>query len=150
MNITAANHFEALYDVQTRDDVVKKIMKILEPRSNAFDAIVVCGNSMTLISPIVAYLMNKNIVLVRKDGVKSASQHEVEGIHDQRCIFIDDMLVSGQTGNKIKTEIKKIKCSLVGYVLYNSIIHRTYLGKCPCWGKFKTKKPSDYDDFVFK
>lgn len=117
-SITACSHEEQLFQKEKRDKIVRDLVKQLTPHIDKFDAIAVSGYSMALIGPIIADRLNKNIVLVRKDSEDRRSGHIVEGIHNQRCIFIDDLIDYGKTFDRVWTNVQSIGCTVVGYILY--------------------------------
>jgi len=114
--VTNKNYFFKV----TREEIVKKIVAHLKPRKKEFDAIAVSGYSMSLIAPIVASKLNKELVLVRKYSDNRHSSFMAEGIHKQRCIVIDDCVDSGATMSHVIEHVKELlEGSVVGIVLYN-------------------------------
>jgi hypothetical protein len=80
-------------------DVLTKARRIL--RKYQFDSIAFRGVSGALTAPILAYMLRKNVLAVRKkpseDGW-SHSSHEVEGdTNARRYIIVDDFVASGKT-----------------------------------------------------
>jgi len=73
---------------------------------------------MALIGSIVAHELKKNIVLVRKDGDNAHSDYVTEGLLKQRCVFIDDLVATAATFQHVIHQLKKVKGSIVGVVLY--------------------------------
>lgn len=72
-----------------------------------FDAIAFSGQSGSLIAPIVAMLMGKSLIMVRKNGVRSHSSYKVEGDKNAKSyIIIDDLTNSGQTIEFIQTSMR--------------------------------------------
>lgn len=72
-----------------------------------FDAIAFSGQSGSLIAPIVAMLMGKSLIMVRKSGVRSHSSYKVEGdINAKSYIIIDDLTSSGKTIEFIQTSMR--------------------------------------------
>lgn len=72
----------------------------------SFDSIVCCGTSGLLVAPQVAEILNKHLVLVRKQNDKCYSNFGVEGVAPYRYIIIDDLICSGKTIRHIKNSIK--------------------------------------------
>lgn len=89
-----------------------------------FDAIAFCGNSGALVAPILAYELNKYILLVRKKSESCHSLYSVEGLYPgkkkYKYIILDDQIESGRTVKAIYNEISEYSSNLVcvGIVLY--------------------------------
>ena len=134
--ITACSHEVELFSVRTKNKIVRNLINILKPRIEDFDAIAITGYSSSMISPIIAYKLKKNIVLVRKESEERISSYQTEGIHNQRCIFIDDCIATGDTFMRINKGLKLIKCTLVGFILYNDggYMNGQLYKKIPSWG----------------
>ena len=86
-----------------RPGSVNLAMNFLCPRVDKFDSIVCTGVSGMLLAPIVAHLLNKNIVVVRneKSHVRTHAITQVEsgtGIYGiGRYVFVDDLIETGAT-----------------------------------------------------
>ena len=79
-------------------------------RQYEFDSIAFRGVSGAMTAPILAYLMNKNFLAVRKGRSEeyTHSAHEVEGDgRAQRYIIVDDFVADGTTVNCILQAIKR-------------------------------------------
>jgi orotate phosphoribosyltransferase-like protein len=61
-----------------------------------------------------------------------------EGMHDQRCIIVDDLISSGETFRRVILGIERIHCKAVGFVLYNDRTNYIDYHNVPCWGNVKT------------
>ena len=118
--VKSSPHGKLNYNHVDRREVIDRIVKRLKPLSDDFDAIVVCGASMMLISSVVAYKMNKNLILVRKINDDNYSGYMVEGLHHQRYIFIDDLISSGKTLKYVLGAVNKFMngCECVYLGLY--------------------------------
>jgi orotate phosphoribosyltransferase-like protein len=79
-------------------------------RKYQFDSIAFRGISGALTAPILAYMLRKNVLVIRKSPEEegySHSGHEVEGdMHAQRYVIVDDFVSTGKT----ITEIFKKMC----------------------------------------
>ena len=135
--ITVCFHEAELFTTKTRTEIVKTLIKILNPRKKEFDAIAISGYSMAMISPIVADKLKKNLVLVRKPSELRISSYGVEGLHNQRCIIIDDLICTGNTFRRVLDGLKKIDCTPVGFVVYNTSSSNNKESGVPCWGIVK-------------
>jgi len=109
-------------------------MKNLIVKSNLkFDAIAYTGCSGALVAPTIAYLLNKHLIVVRKDE-GAHSFNRVEGYVNKNepinYIIIDDFIETGKTINTIYEKILEAsdaqlltnnsKLILKGIFLWNS------------------------------
>jgi len=115
--------------------VVKKVIKDLREveKTHPFEAIAVQGLSGLLIGPIVAMLLKKPLLAVRKESERCHSNEEVEGDIDVKSyIIIDDFISSGATCRRIQTALwrKGCKATCVGaYLHYESKFKKEWAGK---------------------
>lgn len=76
-----------------------------------FDAIAFCGMSGAVIAPILAFALNKSLIVVRKPKHSSGEHHspyQVEGDRNtQRYLIVDDFRCSGMTVQYILTEVRE-------------------------------------------
>lgn len=116
---------------KARHRVVETIVHILKNKIGLdnFDAIAVCGTSGMLIGPIIAYLLNKEIIVVRKklDAERSNchSNHTVEFSLDHelehKYVIIDDLISRGYTVSRIIEQLSlKSNFSCAGIILWNT------------------------------
>lgn len=90
--------------------------------ASTFDAIAFTGGSGAAIAPVVAYLLKKQLIVVRKSGQQShcgmgaVSTHITSGSY----IFLDDFTSSGGTVEEAVTAIKRYypRLSLAGLYFY--------------------------------
>lgn len=101
-----------------RREIVAEILGVLKPLAATFTALAVSGYSSSLISGIIAYELNKDLIVIRKSSESRHSNYEVEGPHNARAIFIDDVICSGHTWKYVRTGLSKLNCELVGIYLY--------------------------------
>ena len=88
-----------------------------------FDAIAVTGMSATIIGSIVAHKLYKNIIIVRKINDNKNNSHsnfDVEGLKNQRYIFIDDLVHSGGTLNNVIKGCSILNCKIIGAYMWQS------------------------------
>lgn len=130
--ISACPHERKLFDLTTRNEIVIKLLAALDPYKDKFDAIVVSGYSMALIAPIIADNLQKNLVLVRKESECRHSSYVVEGVHYQKCLFLDDLICSGDTFNYVKTQLERINCEIVAICCYVSSIPYNFTNTYIC------------------
>lgn len=87
-----------------RQKHVDKTLRALE--RHEFDAIAFTGISGAMIAPIVAYLMNRQLICVRKPQDSKHASHTVEGpLLPCRYVIVDDGRSSGKTVNDIEQAI---------------------------------------------
>ena len=120
-------HSQADYltNILPRVEADKTVSKAVAALSGIdFDTIAVRGVSGLLIGPVLAHLMGKELLVIRKgDSVeRSTSYHLIEGhIAVKRYIIADDLIASGSTCVRIIHAVRKEapKATLVGILLYN-------------------------------
>ena len=120
-------HSQASYltNILPRVEADKTVSKAVAALSGIdFDTIAVRGVSGLLIGPVLAHLMGKELLVIRKgDSVeRSTSYHLIEGhIAVKRYIIADDLIASGSTCVRIIHAVRKEapKATLVGILLYN-------------------------------
>lgn len=121
--------FDAFYDRRKNLNRAKRLMK-----KATFDSIVCTGVSGVLFASPLALLMGKNLVIVRKkkDGSHSHRQIEANVTPDKvgAWVFVDDLIDSGKTERRVKSEMKEWAGSF-----------GTYVGKYLYeYGEFQTEK----------
>jgi len=104
--IQGASHTCHVLNHKIRTKIIIKAVCDLRKISNEFDSIACCGSSGLMVVPQVAELLNKNIVLVRKEQEKCYSNFAIEGVAPFRYIILDDLICSGNTVRHIKRTIK--------------------------------------------
>jgi adenine/guanine phosphoribosyltransferase-like PRPP-binding protein len=71
-----------------------------------FDAIAVQGNSGVSVGAVLAFLLNKNLIIVRKANDGSHSSLQVEGDNSVGTyIIVDDLVASGNTYARIRSKM---------------------------------------------
>lgn len=104
--IQGASHTCHVLNHKIRTKIIIKAVCDLRKISDEFDSIACCGSSGLMVVPQVAELLNKNIVLVRKEQEKRYSNFAIEGIAPFRYIILDDLICSGDTIRHIQRTIK--------------------------------------------
>lgn len=104
--IQGASHTCHVLNHKIRTKIIIKAVCDLRKISDDFDSIACCGSSGLMVVPQVAELLNKNIVLVRKEQEKRYSNFAIEGIAPFRYIILDDLICSGDTIRHIQRTIK--------------------------------------------
>jgi orotate phosphoribosyltransferase-like protein len=103
--IQAASHTCHVLNHKVRNKIIIKAVCDLRKISDTFDSIACCGASGMMVVPQIAELLNKNIMLVRKNE-KSYSDFDIEGVAPFRYIIVDDLICSGNTVRNIKNKIR--------------------------------------------
>lgn len=87
---------------------VQNLIACIKASGIDFDAIAFSGYSGALFAPIIAYRLNKHVIIVRKDAEESHSSMCVEGFIPQgvRYIIIDDFISTGLTIQNMYEKIK--------------------------------------------
>jgi len=117
--------------------VIKGMKQLILESGVKFDAIAYSGNSGALIVPTLAYVLNKDVILVRKDADfrNCSSRHRIEGLISSgrepiNYIIVDDFPESGSTIKRIQYRIQKSakehddKLMLKGIFFWNSSYRR--------------------------
>lgn len=105
--IQGASHTCAVLNHKSRNKAIIKAVCDLRKISNDFDSIVCCGISGILVVPQIAELLNKHIVIIRKQSERRYSEFLMEGVTPNRYIIVDDLICSGDTVRYIKRTIKE-------------------------------------------
>lgn len=88
-----------------RDRTIEAAAKVLDKHD--FDTIAVSGVSGLLLGPILAYMLDKNLAVVRKEGESTHSCCLIEGHWGSRYVIIDDFIASGATVNYIREKLNE-------------------------------------------
>ena len=115
---SGCNWEKILREPKAVQKLIRALMPILKARATEFDGFVVCGYSMSLLAPILAYLLEKSIVVVTKKGDLRHTVDKVEGIHGQRLLMVDDLISSGETLRHVANSVQDIAGQLAGLVLW--------------------------------
>lgn len=104
--IQGASHTCHVLNHKIRNKIIIKAVCDLRKIKNEFDSIACCGVSGLLVVAQIAELLNKNILIIRKNE-KRYSEFRTEGIAPLRYVVIDDLICSGTTVNHITKIIKE-------------------------------------------
>lgn len=100
-----SSYLVPLFQPAMTDKIVNALVTMLREKEVEFDTIVFRGMSGSLIAPIIAYLMHKSLLVVRKDSENNHSGYSLEGNHPSRFIIIDDFISSGHTIKTILSDV---------------------------------------------
>jgi len=111
--IQGASHTCRVLNHKVRNKAIIKAVCDLRKITKEFDSIACCGVSGLMVVPQIAEILNKHIVIIRKQG-QSYSTFSMEGVTPFRYVIIDDLICSGETVKYIKNtvheECPKSKC----------------------------------------
>ena len=104
--IQGASHTCHVLNHKERNSIIIKAVCKLRKITDSFDSIACCGISGLMVVPQIAELLNKHIIIVRKQE-KCYSEFRTEGVAPFRYIIVDDLICSGQTIKNIKKTLKE-------------------------------------------
>jgi len=122
----ASPYLESALSNYGRKEICERLIASIKNSHIEFDAIAVRGASGLIIGPIVAYLFDKPLVVIRRDNELDNHNCHGSNIVEYNCCFntyiiLDDLVCSGKT---VKTIIKNInketdkEADCVGVFLY--------------------------------
>lgn len=120
-----SSYLHSALEPQRVKKFVAAAAKLLRPMS--FEAIAFRGMSGALVAPILAYSLQKSLIMVRKpeDFHSSHSSSRVEGdINAGNYLIVDDQVATGRTVRTILEDVEvfapEAKC--IGILLYNNFL----------------------------
>jgi adenine/guanine phosphoribosyltransferase-like PRPP-binding protein len=118
--IQGASHTCRVLNHKSRNKVIIKAVCDLRKISDQFDSIACCGVSGLMVVPQIAELLDKHIVIIRKENDRCYSDFPMEGVTPFRYIIVDDLVCSGYTIQHIKSTIYEDcpKAQCVGVYCY--------------------------------
>lgn len=78
---------------------------VVGSRQVEFDSIVGTGLSGALVVPTLARELGKHWAIVRKSNDGSHSMNRIEGTIGTRWLFVDDLIASGNTEQRVKSAV---------------------------------------------
>ena len=109
MKAPEVDHIGSLYvrkNIANFEHNIHKLICAIENSKIEFDSIAFCGISGALYAPTVAYILGKELILVRKSSEICHSSCVVEGfVHSKKYIIIDDLVAYGSTIRRIQERI---------------------------------------------
>lgn len=96
-----------------------------------YDFIACTGLSGMMVAAPVAYMLSKQLCIIRKDGDSKHAQSSIEGLPllPLKYVIIDDFFHRGDTIINIASRLEHRKHSLVGIVFYHERDRRTIFGE---------------------
>jgi adenine/guanine phosphoribosyltransferase-like PRPP-binding protein len=104
--IQGASHTCHVLNHKIRNKIIIKAVCDLRKITKDFDSIACCGVSGLMVVPQIAEILNKNILVVRKDE-RRYSDFTTEGVAPFRYVVVDDLICSGKTIKHIQDTIKE-------------------------------------------
>lgn len=114
----ASDHIKPMLRPSQRKTIVNWCVDILLNRTHEFDTIVVSGHSMTMIGSIIAHILDKKLLLVRKYETIN-SEYMIEGQKYTRCVMIDDCICTGDSIIRCNEAIEEFEGDFVGFLLWS-------------------------------
>lgn len=134
--IQGASHTCHVLNHKTRNKIIVEAVCKLRKIASEFDTIVCCGVSGLMVVPQIAELLNKHILIVRKDE-KRYSEFRTEGVAPFKYVVVDDLICSGDTIKHIKKtiseEYSRAKCvGIYCYLIDECVYHPDESGSKLC------------------
>jgi adenine/guanine phosphoribosyltransferase-like PRPP-binding protein len=105
--IQGASHTSMVLNHKIRNKVIIKAVCDLRKITTEFDSIVCCGVSGLMVVPQISEILQKHIVVARKENEERYSNFFIEGVVPRKYIIVDDLICSGNTIRHILTSMKE-------------------------------------------
>lgn len=105
--IISGDYISNTFSTGTLKKTIKRVKQVLLPLVNTFDTIAFRGMSGALVAPSIAAKLEKDVILVRKQGASHSSRICEGRVNAKRYVIIDDFVEYGTTVLNIISEIKK-------------------------------------------
>jgi phosphoribosylpyrophosphate synthetase len=107
-----SSHFDHILPRHKAKHTIKECLELLKPMHQLYDTFVFSGYSGACVAPTLAHLLDKELLLIRKnqgnDG--SNSKQWIEGhIGAQNVIIVDDFICSGKTMCNIMQALRHMR-----------------------------------------
>ena len=124
-----ARYLETIFDSRKQNSSIRKMRNLI--KDIEFDGFIVTGISGVAMGAIMARSCRKTLTIVRKDDDKNNhSSYDIENIRwNAKYIFLDDLIASGVTFNKVKNKLKNYynewkvlgckESKIIGQLLYD-------------------------------
>lgn len=122
---THCQHMSNALPRTAADNTIHAAVSLIRSKNTQFDTFAFRGMSGAIFAPVLAHLMHKEMIMVRKNkGNGCASGRWVEGFkHARRYILVDDLICSGSSAVDTILAVKVFtnsKAELVDVLLYDS------------------------------
>lgn len=107
-----------------RQELVESAKRVLGPRTGEFDAIVVRGMSGAVGGSLIAYALDKPLVVVRKTTEPSHGslvEFNNTKLFPPRLLIVDDFVCTGKTVDEIVKAVFGFQTRVVGIYTYNRL-----------------------------
>ncbi len=141
-------HSDYLTPIFTIPDVViPEAVTQIGGYTQGFDTIVVHGVSGLVIGATLAYLLKKQLCIVRKHDEYSHSACKVEGHEPERYIFVDDFISGGATLRHVRDRLhdRFPNAACVGVYLWHTG-YRSHAWCGPYLNRFWHEDTQEYSD----
>jgi adenine/guanine phosphoribosyltransferase-like PRPP-binding protein len=105
--IQGCSHTSLLLNHKARKKLVIQTVINLRRLNLPFDSIVCSGISGMLVAPQVCELLDKHLVIIRKENESRYSDFIIEGVSPSRFIILDDLICSGNTIKYITSTLQE-------------------------------------------
>lgn len=105
---TFSGYLKKTFDLGERKKFVNKVADLIEWSNIKFDTLVVSGVSGIAFGSMVAYELNCNLTIIRKE-MTPHSRYLIEGAHPrggEKYIILDDCIASGRTIGRIINRVE--------------------------------------------
>lgn len=105
--IQGCDHTSILLNHKKRNEIINNAIKDIKEAKLSFDTIACSGVSGMLVAPRISEILNKNIMIIRKENERRYSPFQYEGVVPSRYIIVDDLICSGKTIRHILKTIRE-------------------------------------------
>ena len=116
----SSSHIKPILNVSSRDKVIEYLSLVLDKHKDDFDTFIVSGYSMTVIGSILAFMYEKELMIVRKTKTIN-SDYNIEGLSGARCVFVDDLICTGDTLQRCIDGAELYISKIIGIVTWSEL-----------------------------
>lgn len=119
-----SGHFQYILPRKSADSIISQSLELLWFKH--FDTFAFSGLSGAALAPTLAHLMQKELLMIRKNKGKDGSNSEqwVEGYIDaNRVVVVDDLIFSGTTMKNIRTGIESDRVRIPRAKVVGMLLH---------------------------
>jgi adenine/guanine phosphoribosyltransferase-like PRPP-binding protein len=125
--IQGSSHTCRVLNHKERNKIIIKAVCDLRKIKDQFDTIACCGVSGLMVVPQIAELLDKHILIIRKDE-RCYSEFRTEGVAPFQYVVVDDLVCSGDTikriQNTIKDEYSRAICKGIYFYIPDQCVYR--------------------------
>ena len=133
-----SSYLNAVFEREQQDKVIRQIRQLIKDKNIKFDGFIVTGVSGVTMGAVLSRLLRKELVVVRKNNSTHASYKVENYKHNKRYIFLDDLIATGETYNRVIDEFENVynqtsyfrrnKSNVIGAIIYDGISKLTGYG----------------------